>query len=225
MSTRPAWWAIVTGGLVVIGLVLSPIWLKEISGYIEPEEEEAPFPEAYYELPDTAREIYDAMYQDEPQMAIDFVAARLAEQVDVEDPNLPVIEEANNPGTVSHVLTGSFVTLDPTRGASGEANIFILPDQRRLIRLENLEAVGGPDLRVLLTAHPAPQTLEDLTQPDIAGLQLDLGPLGGVLGNQNYEAEILFNTNNFQDGSVVLFSERYNIVFSYASLSLVETPE
>jgi hypothetical protein len=215
MNTRPAWGVLLLGVVIIAVLIVSPIWLQEFSGYIEEEEEQAPFPEGFYQLPGEAQNLYQDMYQTSPQMAVDFVAARLEEPEDVEEPNLPVIDP--NPVAVELLLTGTFTTLDPLRGASGAANVYRLSDGRRLIRLEGLEAIGGPDLHVLLSAYPNPTTQEQLEQA--ASLQIDLGPLKGTLGNQNYIPEQLFNPDDYANGSVVLYSTRYEIIFSYASLA------
>ena len=134
----------------------------------------------------------------------------------IEEPNLPVLDPS--PELVEELLTGSFVTVSPIRSATGSATIYRLSDGRRLLRLENLDAYGGPDMHVLLTAYPNPTTQEELDQ--VASLQIDIGPLKATEGNLNYFIEEpTFNVENYQDGSVVLYSTRYEIIFSFAPLS------
>jgi hypothetical protein len=217
MNTRPAWGALFVGALIVVALIFSPIWLKQFSGYIEEPAAVAPFPDAFYQLSNQAQDMYTDLYENTSrQMAIDLVAARLAEPVDVEEPNLPAIDP--NPAQVEHLLTGGFATLDPMRGAVGLAGIYRLSDGRTVVRLEGLEAINGPDMRVLLSAYPNPTSLEELAQAP--QFQIDLGELKGSLGNQNYIiTDPAFNVDNYQQGSVVLYSTRYNLVFSYASLA------
>ncbi len=215
MNTRPAWGALLVGALVVAILFFSPLWLKEFSGYIEEEPEEAIFPEEFLLFSNEEQDRYTEMYDSDPQMAIDFVGARLAEDVDVEEPNLPAIDPS--PGDVQLLLTGDFAPITPIRLASGTASIYRLSDGRRVLRLENLEAMNGPELHVLLSAYPNPTTQADLDQ--VANLQIDLGPLKGNTGNQNYMIEDpAFNADNFAEGSVVLYSVPYETIFSYASL-------
>jgi hypothetical protein len=67
-----------------------------------------------------------------------------------------------------------------------------------------------------LSAYPNPSTQEELDQ--VPQLQLDLGVLKSSQGNQNYFIEDpAFNIDNYVNGSVVIYSTRYQLVFSYAS--------
>lgn len=217
MNTRPAWGVLLLGALVVAALVLSPIWLNYFSDQFVQEEEAAPFPPEFYQLSSQVQDYYLDLYEGATrQMAIDMVAERLATPVGVEEPNLPALDA--DPSQVSQLLTGSFVTLDPMRSATGAATLYRLSDGRMLLRLENLDAIGGPDLHVLLSAYPRPSTPEELEQ--VSQHQIDLGPLKGNQGNQNYLInEPTFNVDNYASGSVVLYSTRYDLVFSFASLS------
>lgn len=215
MNTRPAWGLLFLGALIVIGLILSPIWLDQFSDYFEEESAASLFPDAFYLLPNEAQDQYTALYNTSPQIAIDFVAARLADPVDVEESNLPAIDP--NPQLVQPLLTGNFVTLDPVRGASGAATLYRLSDGRTIIRLQDLDAINGPDLHVLLSAFSRPTTREELDQ--VSQYEIDLGLLKGNQGNQNYVIEEpTFNIDNYAQGSVVLYSARYDIVFSFAPL-------
>lgn len=216
MNTRPAWGVLFLGAAVVIALLLSPLWLDQFSGYIEEEQEVSPFPDAFYDLPTQAQNLYLDLYNSSRQMAIDMVAARLQPPEDVEEPNLPVIDP--NPQLVEELLTGNFVRLDAIRYAEGTASIYRLSDGRTIVRLENLNTINGPDLHVLLTAYPQPTTREELDQAP--QFELDLGPLKGAQGNQNYEiTDPAFNIDNYTEGSVVIYSTRYDLVFSFAPLS------
>jgi hypothetical protein len=216
MNTRPAWGMLTFGAVIVIALLLSPIWLKQFSGYIEEEAEQAIFPDAFYLLPNEEQDLYNELLDTSTQMAVDFVGARLAEPVDIEEPNLPAIDP--NPAEVDLLLTGNFVPITAIRRAAGTASIYRLSDGRRVLRLENLDALNGPDLHVLLSAYPNPTTQEDLDQ--VPQFQIDVGPLKGNQGNQNYIIEDpAFNFENYVDGSVVLYSTRYEIVFSFAALT------
>ena len=219
MNTRPAWGVLLIGALIVIALFFSPIWLKQFSGYIEQAAVVAPFPDAFYDLASQAQDRYNTLYDTNSQLAIDLVAARLTPREDIEEPNLPAIDP--NPGLVKELLTGNFVTLDAIRAASGTATLYQLSDGRTIVRLQNLDAINGPDLHVILSAYPRPTTKEDMDQ--VAQYQLDLGALKGAIGNQNYSVDDpAFNADNFMEGSVVLYSTRYDLVFSFAPLSAPE---
>jgi hypothetical protein len=219
MNTRPAWGLLLVGALIVVALLFSPLWLKHFSGYIEQAEVVAPFPDEFYNLPSQAQDQYQGVYDTSQQMAIDMVAARLASREDVEEPNLPAIDP--NPGLVKELLSGNFVTMDAIRAASGTATLYQLSDGKTIVRLQNLDAIDGPDLHVLLSAYPRPTTREELDQ--VVQFELDLGALKGALGNQNYHIEDpAFNADNYVEGSVVLYSTRYDLVFSFAPLSAPE---
>lgn len=216
MNTRPAWGVLFVGALIVTALLLSPLWLTQFKDYLREEEAVSPFPDAFYSLPSLAQDAYAQLYARNPQMAIDLVAARLAEPQDVEEPNLPALDP--NPAQVQQLLTGNFVTLDSMRGAQGTASLYRLSDGRTIVRLQGLNAINGPDLHVLLSAHPRPATKDELKQ--VAQLELDLGALKGNVGNQNYVIENpAFNVDNYREGSVVLYSTRYELVFSFAPLA------
>jgi hypothetical protein len=217
MQTKPAWGLLIVGALIVMALALSPIWLDQFSGYIEEPEAVAPFPDEFSELSSQAQDVYLDLYNNTShQMAIDLVAARLAEPVEVEEPNLPAIDP--NPAFVELLLTGDFVTLDAMRGATGTASHYRLSDGRILVRLESLDAINGPDMRVLLSAYPRPSTQEELDQ--VPQYQIDLGEMKGSRGNQNYIiTDPAFNIDNYQEGSVVLYSTRYQLIFSFAPLA------
>jgi hypothetical protein len=216
MNTRPAWGLLTCGAIVIIILFFSPIWLKQFTGYLEEEEEDAPFPDAFFQLSNQAQADYLSLYETNDQMAIDLVAARLAPPVDVEDENLPATDP--NPALVQVLLTGNFVAVDSMRAASGTATLYRLSDGRTIARLENLNAISGPDLRVLLSAFSRPQSREELDQ--LRQYEIDLGALRGNVGNQNYFiTDPAFNIENYAEGSVVLLSERYDLVFSYAPLT------
>ena len=88
-------------------------------------------------------------------MAVDFVAARLTTPEPLDEPNLPLIDP--DPANVTMLLSGSFVTLDPVRGALGTASLYRLSDGRRLLRLENLEAIWRAR---------AARSAERLSEPD-----------------------------------------------------------
>ncbi len=224
MQTRPAWGVLFAGVVIVMALILSPIWLDQFSGFIEEPVAVAPFPDAFYQLANQAQDVYLDLYNNSShQMAIDLVAARLADPVDIEEPNLPAIDP--NPNYVELLMTGNFVTLDAMRGATGSASMYRLSDGRTIVRLETLDAINGPDMHVLLSAYPRPATQEELDQ--VPQYQIDLGELKGNQGNQNYVIDDpAFNIDNYQEGSVVLYSTRYHLVFSYAPLAPPQnTPE
>lgn len=69
---------------------------------------------------------------------------------------------------------------------------------------------NGPNLHVLLVPHPYPQT-----RADVEGY-LDLGPLKGKIGSQNYE--IPADANLTQYGTVVIYCVPFHVIFATATL-------
>lgn len=107
--------------------------------------------------------------------------------------------------------TGSFRDVDDFHRGSGTATVYELEDGQRVLRLEDFEVTNGPDLHVLLVPHPDPQS-----RGDVEGY-VDLGPLKGNVGNQNYEIPADLDLSRY--GSVVIYCQPFHVLFSVASLS------
>ena len=86
-------------------------------------------------------------------------------------------------GTALVLSKGTFQGADRFHQGSGEATIYRAPDGSHLLRLENFQVTNGPELHVILSPNPAPESRDDVHQPGY----LDLGSLKGNVGNQNYE--------------------------------------
>ena len=108
------------------------------------------------------------------------------------------------------VLQGQFRDADSFHKGTGRATIYQLPDGSHVLRLEEFSVTNGPDLRVLLASHPAPTGRAEL------GDYLELGPLKGNMGNQNYE--IPADTDLSQFRSIVIYCKPFHVVFSTAML-------
>ena len=112
------------------------------------------------------------------------------------------------------VRQGEFRDADSFHRGSGQAVIFATPGGMHLLRLENLDVTNGPALHVILSPH------EDPTRPSEVKLggYVDLGPLKGNRGNQNYPipAGVDVSTVN----SVVIYCKPFSVVFSVAPLRL-----
>lgn len=106
--------------------------------------------------------------------------------------------------------SGQFVGADDFHRGSGTAAIFELSDGSRLLRLEDFMVTNGPDLYVVLSTASSPAGSEDL------GEYIDLGPLKGNLGDQNYE--IPADADIAEIGSVVIYCVPFHVIFSYADL-------
>ena len=91
---------------------------------------------------------------------------------------------------------------------SGEATIYRAPDGSYLLRLENVKATNGPDLHVVSSTHPAPQSRDDVHQPGY----LDLDLLKGDVGNQNYEIPADVDVGALASG--VIYCAPFHVVFA-----------
>jgi hypothetical protein len=107
---------------------------------------------------------------------------------------------------------GTFQGADRFHQGSGEATIYRAPDGSHLLRLENFQVTNGPELHVILSPNPAPESRDDVHQPGY----LDLGSLKGNVGNQNYEIPADVDVSALS--SVVIYCSPFHVVFSIAPL-------
>ncbi len=144
------------------------------------------------------------MAREDPSMALVMVQAAL---------QAPALVAEAQQTVATRYSQGSFVRIDPLHWAQGSAVIYTLAEGKHLLRLENFRAANGPDLRVMLSASPAPRSPAALNE---GGLALDLGRLKGNVGDQNYEIPAGLDPGLYN--SVVIYCRRFNIVFSTATL-------
>jgi hypothetical protein len=121
------------------------------------------------------------------------------------------VSTATQPAAVA-LKEGNFQSADSFHQGSGRATIYRAPDGSHLLRLEDFNVINGPDLHVILTPHPNPQSRSEVVTPGYA----DLGPLKGNIGNQNYA--IPDNVDIAAMGSVVIYCKPFHVIFSVASL-------
>ncbi len=107
---------------------------------------------------------------------------------------------------------GNFRDADSFHKGSGQATIYRGPDGTLLLRLENFNVTNGPELHVILSPHPNPQSQSDLKAPGY----VDLGKLKGNRGNQNYT--IPNDVDVGAQGSVVIYCSPFHVIFSVATL-------
>jgi hypothetical protein len=131
---------------------------------------------------------------------------------DVDDA-MPEMEEQDatneSVSTEPVVLTvGSFV--DVAHHGSGIAKIIRLADGSHILRIEDLDVLNGPDLRVYVSEHANVKKSSEL------GEYVELGKLKGNKGNQNYK----FPADADIEGaaSVVIYCKPFSVVFNTATL-------
>jgi hypothetical protein len=124
------------------------------------------------------------------------------------DPD-PAGAEADASGPVE-LATGSFVSRNRYT-VTGTATTYALDDGQRILRLEDFESTNGPDLFVYLTVAGA--------DDDDAALEdefVDLGPLTGNIGDQNYAIPTDVDLDRYD--SVVIWCRRFTTSFGVADL-------
>ncbi len=210
MGSSPRLLLILAGALLVIAVWTFPLW----SPIFENNQTEDVFPglaaslqPAFELLPPQRQAAYRALAEQNPDTALALVQAALS-------PDNPVPEalQALPEMTSSRVIAdGAFVAPDVLSDSEGTAVIYQFADNRRTLRLENFRVTNGPELRVILARSPNPKTAEEVGTDYI-----DLGALIGNVGSQNYEIPAQADLSIYQ--SVVIYSARFGVVFSVASL-------
>ena len=112
------------------------------------------------------------------------------------------------------VKTGMFRDGDSFHRGSGNATIWDLGTDGFVLRFEDFNVINGPDLRVLLTTHPDPESRGDVHADDVD--YVELGKLKGNIGNQNYPIPDELDVDEYQ--SVVIYCKPFQVVFSVAPL-------
>ena len=111
------------------------------------------------------------------------------------------------------VKRGMFRDADGFHRGEGSATLYRLADGSHTLRFEDFRVTNGPDLRVLLVAHPDPGGRSDVR--DSANVELDR--LKGNVGNQNYPLPPDVSPDDYE--SVVIYCRPFQVVFSVAPLS------
>lgn len=114
-------------------------------------------------------------------------------------------EPKNTEPTVE--LSGMFQDADDFHRGSGRATVYTQTDGQRFLRFEDFTVTNGPDLSVYLVRS---------ADGNVDSGFLDLGPLKGNIGNQNYE--IPPGTDLTQYKSVVIWCVAFSVSFSVAAL-------
>lgn len=224
MGTRLRLLVIVVGGLLVVATFTYPSWRPPPV----PEVEEVGFPglpeelqNDFQALPERIRTGYLLMREREVQQATNLLIARLIvpEFVPIDEQPLPPIEGARL------IMEGEFAPVELAEDeerelppfsdlyeSSGTVAVYLYPDNRKLLRIENLSVVNGPNLVIALLTNPDPIAIADLGRD-----YQDLGPLRATTGNLNYEIPDELNIDRYR--SVVIYDQQYGIVFAVAKIS------
>ena len=113
------------------------------------------------------------------------------------------------------VAAGTFVSRE--HETHGTARVLRLPDGRLIVRFENFSTSNGPVLVVWLSKNPAHG--EDAAFPRH---YVDLGPLKGNIGDQNYDIPAGVDPTGYT--SVVVWCDRFDVSFGAADLAPARAP-
>ena len=110
------------------------------------------------------------------------------------------------------LATGAFAGADRVHQASGEVTLLRQPDGRVVLQFAQFEVTNGPDLKVWMISHAAPQNGGDVK----ASEQLRLSPLKGNIGDQVYMLPEGTDLAAFK--SVVIYCQQFGVLFGSAQL-------
>ncbi len=127
----------------------------------------------------------------------------------------PSASKTQSPAAGPNVLAkGSFISHEHT--TSGNVRVLKLADGTRVLRIEGLDTSNGPDLHVWITDAPVIQGRDGWFVFD-DGAYVDLGPLKGNQGNQNYTLPAGVDLGDLT--SVSIWCQRFRVSFGAAALS------
>jgi hypothetical protein len=109
----------------------------------------------------------------------------------------------------AELATGSFVSRE--HATHGTARVLRLADGRMLVRFEGFATSNGPVLVVWLSGNPAHGP-----NGAFAHRYVDLGPLKGNVGDQNYLVPAGVDATAYR--SVVVWCHRFSVAFGAADL-------
>ncbi len=185
------------------------------SDFIEslpPAEEIADMSETEQEaLEETAMQIATVMPEKQVDEPMPTTASEPTKTTEPEVPATPSPEPtATNLPEPVLLKRGSFYGADDFHQGSGNALIYQIGGNNIFLRLENFNVTNGPQLHVILGVDDNPYNHATL------GNYLDLGPLKGNIGDQNYM--IPAGTDLDAYGSVVIYCVPFRAIFAIAPL-------
>ena len=120
----------------------------------------------------------------------------------------------STPAGPVELASGTFISRE--HETVGTARVVRLADGQVIVRLEGFETSNGPALYVYLSANPADG--EDALFDDD---YVDLGPLKGNIGDQNYVVPDGVEAADW--ASVVIWCDRFSVSFGAADLAPATT--
>lgn len=205
---------ILFGALLVAATWTFPLWQPLLPTAADTPSERFPglaleLQGTFAALPPEQQDAYLALAEEQPETALAMVTAALTPGT------AAPASEQQLPELIGSAIAavGTFGQVDVLRSASGDVTVYTDASGSWLVRFENFSLINGPDLRVMLSITPNPRTAEEVRA---GGVDLDLGALKGVTGNQHYPIPADEDVRQYR--SVVIFSESLGLVYSSAQL-------
>lgn len=165
--------------------------------------------DTYLRLSDEQQQLFRDMRKVDPTMAV-----AMAQAITSPDTVIPTEQQGMPTMTNPTVIAGgTFTVIDAIHTGKGTVTIYQLPDNSRLLRLEDFSVTNGPDLHVYLVRNPKPRA-----QKEVGNDYIDLGVLKGNVGNQNYEVPSEVDFSSYR--GIIIYSVRFGVIFSSAELRL-----
>lgn len=206
---------LITIGAVLVALTFTfPLWLQLFQRE-QPAEQQEVFPGlsadmqmVFQALPPDQQAAYRAIAEQDRAKAVAMIEAALEPGIAAPTDQQEMPEMAG----AETIATGDFTRLDPIRWAQGSVTFYQQADESKILRFEQFSVSNGPDLRVALFPGEPPEAVEVITEQG-----LDLGPLFGTTGNQNYSIAPEIDILEFS--SVIIYSPTLEMIYSIASLT------
>ena len=205
---------IVLIGTLAVGVVFAfPLWRPYISKTVV---NNVAFPglsaeqsDVFLRFSDDEQQLFRDMRKVNATMAVAMAQAATSPDIAIptEQQGMPTM---TNPTVVAG---GTFTQIDVLHTAKGTVTLYQLPDNSRLMRLEDFSVTNGPDLHVYLVRNPKPRE-----QKDVGNDYIDLGALKGNVGNQNYPVPTEADLSVYR--GLIIYSVPYGVIFSSAELRL-----
>ena len=210
MNNRIRLFLILIGAAAVAAVFTFPLWrpllvddtVNEVFPGLTGEQQTA-----FINLPVEQQAAMQATLQANPTQAVEMARAMTSgdQIVSAAEQEIP---QMSDPRVIGQ---GNFNQIDIIHGGTGTATLYELPDGSRVLRFENFRVTNGPELHVILTRNDNP-----LTPEDVGTDYIDLGPLKGNVGNQNYNVPSEIDFSQYQ--AVVIYCLTFRVVFSVATL-------
>ncbi len=210
MNNRIRLFLILIGAAAVAAVFTFPLWrplllddtVNEVFPGLTSQQQTA-----FINLPAEQQAAMQATLQANPTQAVEMARAMTSgdQIVSAAEQEMP---QMSDPRIIGQ---GNFNQIDIIHGGSGTATLYELPDGSRVLRFENFRVTNGPELHVILTRNNNP-----LTPEDVGTDYIDLGPLKGNVGNQNYNVPAEIDFSQYQ--AVVIYCLPFQVIFSVAAL-------